>query len=120
MNPLTLKRMLKLSLELWSWFTANPDKEKEEWPRWERNGGDIPAVPNDCFCCQYVKEQTGQLGGDHCLSVCPMRELFGGFCLGWDWYNLKDTDPRKKLGPEEIRRRYGQIIADWCQQKLRG
>jgi len=42
-----------LHKELWQWLADNPDKEKNEWPRWSSNGGDIGYVTARCFACNY-------------------------------------------------------------------
>jgi len=31
--------------DAWSWLAVNPEKEREEWPGWEANGGSIPEMP---------------------------------------------------------------------------
>lgn len=40
---------------MWQWLAENPGKEKDEWPKWEFNGGHIPEALNDCFACDYTK-----------------------------------------------------------------
>lgn len=40
-----------LHRELWQWLADNPGKDKDDWPRWERNSGDVPMVFTACFAC---------------------------------------------------------------------
>jgi hypothetical protein len=41
----------ELHRELWQWLADHPLKNKYEWPRWSRNGGDIEKIVNNCFAC---------------------------------------------------------------------
>ena len=47
------KRTIELHREQWEWHFHHPTKQKEDWPRWEVNGGNIPNVDNLCFLCEY-------------------------------------------------------------------
>jgi hypothetical protein len=43
----------ELHKELWYWLAENPFKYKLDWPRWMRNGGDIPDFfGGHCFACE--------------------------------------------------------------------
>lgn len=35
---------------LWMWLSENPNKEKEDWPKWLN----IPSMDNDCFACEIA------------------------------------------------------------------
>ena len=59
----------KLHQELWEWLEAHPDKDKEDWPRWKENGGDVPDCLNCCFYCEYTKH-IPSYGVIDC-TVCP-------------------------------------------------
>ena len=37
--------------ELWLWLSEHPEKSKQDWPRWEENGGDVPVICAYCFPC---------------------------------------------------------------------
>ncbi len=39
--------------EMWTWLSENPEKEKDNWPGWEWNGGVIDTTVNLCFACDY-------------------------------------------------------------------
>lgn len=41
----------ELHRELWEWLIHNPSRNKEQWPRWVSNGGDIQLVVSYCFAC---------------------------------------------------------------------
>lgn len=43
-----------LHKELWNWLAENPQQRKDDWPRWEKNGGDIEYISSYCFACEYV------------------------------------------------------------------
>lgn len=40
--------------QLWQWLADNPEKDKEDWVRWEFNGGDVGNVSSRCFACDYA------------------------------------------------------------------
>ena len=42
-------------VELWTWLSENPTKCKSDWPKWKKNGEDVPEVWADCFACQEHK-----------------------------------------------------------------
>ena len=41
-------------IELWTWLSHNPDKDKKEWPGWEdyRECGYV-TIDSYCFACEY-------------------------------------------------------------------
>ena len=63
----------KLHREMWQWLEDNPTKNKEEWPRWESNGGDVPDADNECFLCEYTFRVKSD--GLNCAEVCPANWL---------------------------------------------
>ena len=76
----------RLHQELWQWLADHPDKEKGDWPRWSRNGGDVDSVRNKCFACALYPD-------DECNN-CPC-----------DWDNIynfcdKAGSPYVKWGME--------------------
>lgn len=47
---------LWLCWELWDWLAKNPDKAKDDWPKWKRNGGHYEEIFEDCFACAYINQ----------------------------------------------------------------
>lgn len=57
---------------LWTWLSENPDKDKDNWPEWAFNGGEITRVQEaDCFCCKYMNEKTLHSFPRNC-NFCPL------------------------------------------------
>ena len=67
---LTKKKAIELSIELWTWL-AETGEEKDNWPEWEKNGGQHIAVEDDCFLCKYVTPTNR-----HC-DACPYSIKYG-------------------------------------------
>ncbi len=65
---LSKKRAIELHRKLWHYLFCYPQKEKEDWPHWARNGGEYPAVLHDCFLCEY----SAQWHGERCRK-CLLR-----------------------------------------------
>ena len=57
---------IKSHIELWDWLAENPDKEKDDWPGWERFDFDESYLEelSYCFACMYDAEK----GGDYCVN----------------------------------------------------
>ena len=89
---LTKKLMKELHTELWLWLAENPKKEKNDWPRWEENGGDIPKMEAECFACEYAARHGKRPG----FCCCPLdfpdwkqangtvQKCLGGLFDKWD------------------------------------
>ena len=58
---LTARQALEICIELWTWLRDNPDKEKYEWPSWEKYG----AMVSECPLCEYI-------GIRECSKCCPI------------------------------------------------
>lgn len=65
---MTLQEAKALHQELWNWLADNPDKQKHNWPRWERNGGDVERVWGFCFACEIGTKH----GKDKACTNCPI------------------------------------------------
>ena len=39
---------------LWNWLSKNPEMDKEYWPGWLDNGGNVKPALYDCFACEYA------------------------------------------------------------------
>lgn len=88
---------------LWDWLSKYPEKNKEDWPGWDYNGGEVEAVFADCFACEYDSE-------GECSEVCPLiwpnmendnfvdclSDLFGK-------YNYEDNLKKRSKIAEKIR-----------------
>ena len=72
------EKVIELHRELWDWLYHNPDKGKEDWPKWDFNGGEHEKVKSNCFLCEYTGDSYGPTVDD-CLSSCPL-EWPGGTC----------------------------------------
>ena len=63
----TRRSFIRMHRTLWKWL-AETGKEKEDWPRWKYNGGDIKSVNSRCFAC--VSNYLGYSGCDeNCLFI---------------------------------------------------
>ena len=58
--------------KLWNWLAENPDKNKADWPEWEKNGGGVKRVQSNCFACEYVEERNAYC--DECPLDWPFPE----------------------------------------------
>ena len=91
---LTKKQAIANHREQWDWHYHNPSKNKEDYPRWERNGGDIPEIKFDCFLCEYA--YTHGLGCDDCLVVWPGDTCTWRKGLYNKWRYAKSNSTKKK------------------------
>ena len=74
---LTRERAIELFRELWRWL-AETGKRKEDWPRWEFNGGDVPFTPYTCPLCEYTiqKSRSGEVECSLCPIAWPEEKCF--------------------------------------------
>ena len=84
--------------KLWNWLAENPDKEKTDWPEWEKNGGRVKRVRSNCFACEYAEGRTCE---DERVDLCedcplvwhlkgvdkPRCNLSSGLWSAWFWEN---------------------------------
>jgi len=92
-----MSKVFKHSLhkELWQWLGDNPEKDKEDWHRWESNGGDVKRASSWCFACEYV---LGCINGKR----CPLKWSLGS-CMQSDkseyeqWIYAKTNTERTRL-----------------------
>lgn len=71
---LTKKLMKQLHEELWlGWLAEDPKREKEDWPRFKHNGGDLNIENPFCFPCVYSEQHLMRedLGWESCC-YCPL------------------------------------------------
>jgi len=74
-GKLTKKRALFLCWKLWEWLGKDGIRDKDRWPHWKRNGGEV----------------------NHMLYHCPVCEKAGGFencknCLLIDYWPMGCMD----------------------------
>ena len=90
-----------LHMELWLWLSENPDSEKRQWPRWDRNGGDVEDVDNRCFACEATADNND---GDKICGKCPIEWPGGSCCYEgspFDQFrNSTDPSERSRLAKE--------------------
>ena len=66
---LTKKLALEICRDLWNWLGENPGRDKQSWPGWRSNGGDIQTMVALCPCCEYVhrgKNRKCRIEKSHC------------------------------------------------------
>ena len=79
--------------KLWNWLAENPDKDKEDWPEWKKNGGGVEESIRHCFACAYEAVHNE----DSC-HTCPLiwpHNYEGDFvCDGMDglWANWYESE----------------------------
>lgn len=71
----TKRQALELAMEMWYWLADHPSKNKDTWPRWKENGGDLTEALTYCFFCDYVFN-TLPKGTATCNKNCPLTGLW--------------------------------------------
>jgi len=69
---LTKRDALSICIEWWKWLAKNPTKDKEDWPRLEIHGGDVPRMFAYCPCCEYKDQRDITHGYEPCKKHCPI------------------------------------------------
>lgn len=98
----------KAHKKLWGWLAENPTKEKEDWPQWEPNGGNIPNIFFLCFACSIGYGDICPLTNIECAPSKPGMYCFSEFHR---WTNA--------ITPKS-RRKYAKLIAEmpWHGKKM--
>ena len=83
----------RLHKELWIWCSKNPEKEKYDWPEWEKE--DLPGIENFCFACEYATNHNDfcPLLGDICDAEVDRPCLDG---LYRNWCRAGENEDYKK------------------------
>lgn len=91
-----LKKLRKYCIDnhrkMWNWLADNPDKNKKDWPGWEKCDIDLPPNEiNHCFLCGYV-----ELAKDGKCIYCTLALGVTDMCVRiepeWSYYMLyKDS-----------------------------
>ena len=108
---LTRKKTIALHREHWDWIYRHPTKEKEDWPRFKHNGGDIPRPLNDCFLCEYVLDELNRIS----CSLCPIEWGNGKKCFNkgtaFDEWSLATTSTWQES------KKWAKIVRDLPERK---
>lgn len=68
---------------MWLWLSENPEKDKEDWPEWQHNGGAVKTVCNLCFACEYAKQMGYRIDSNRDIcKYCPFGDFKNEGCLG--------------------------------------
>lgn len=78
---------------LWNWLSMNPEKEKQDWPGWKKNGGKCEKQSSNCFACEW---SIGVLLKEPICTNCPLLWNRNGFCgvdyMEWSEAKYMDND----------------------------
>ena len=69
--------------DLWLWMACNPERLKEDWPGWIRNGGYLGRCMSHCPCCEYKENNNDE--NMSCENICPLTWTVGGDWCGNDY-----------------------------------
>ena len=94
--------------EMWTWLSENPEKEKDDWPGWESNGGEYPFAAFWCFACQYALSKVKKDSEDSGLDEDDAQDR----CVrcGLDWPDNGDQNDFFCQG-------YYGVYNNWCEEK---
>lgn len=100
---MTEKEYISLFREIWEWLSENPEKEKNDWPRWKINGGDVEMCISDCPLCEWVNITYGNL--KDCKDKCPIIWNNDSFChyttgLFWKWTSVRNNEEKRRIAKE--------------------
>ncbi len=73
-ETLTKVRALEITRDLFGWLAGAVVRDKEEWPGWSVNGGNVDPCNSDCACCEYAARQSVKQVVD--CSLCPLKEFW--------------------------------------------
>lgn len=85
----------KLHKELWAWVMEHPDLDREDWPRWEANQGNVKDAYNNCIACDIAKKLRESVldGKDNGMCFyCPIKWNRNNACIDNDSLWVKYTD----------------------------
>lgn len=99
---LTQKEAVALCRELWVWLSHHGTKDKDDWPRWERNGGDVRECDCDCPLCEYNKTHGRRYCNDNCLLVWNLSHCLSSEFGAWN----------RAEGNHSEHRRIAKVIAN--------
>lgn len=67
------KFLIKVHRDLWGWLAENPEKRKEDWPRWKDNGGNILNLEMLCPACALDAQSPSDRCGLKCLFIWDLN-----------------------------------------------
>ena len=82
--------------ELWDWLSKNPDVPKENWPKWEENGGEYQEETGHyCFACYY--DDTECSFNSDIPNNCPLEwpgnsRCYSGTRLFHVWVGSEESE----------------------------
>jgi len=120
-KTMTKDEMALLNREMWMDWIGNPDTredaDKENWPRWKKNGGDIDSnqFSELCFPCTYALHHQEECY-DGMFRYCPLdypgykacynaSDCFNGLFVEWE--RLKNYHEWSRA--KEIARQIGSL-----------
>lgn len=103
---LSKKEAIRNHRVVWDWLYRHPSpkRQKEDWPGWEENGGNIPYVKAWCFPCEYIYNNKIRC----CILEWPVYPCLQYGSPYWNWYRAKTWQERKK---------YAKLIRDLPERK---
>ena len=69
-KPLTERKALIITRDLWLWLAKHPGNTKEWWPGWKKKK--IGKMKQDCPCCEYAWQQVRQDVRVDMCTKCPL------------------------------------------------
>lgn len=116
---LTKRTALQFCEDLWFWLAEHPEKDKGDYPEWEKNGGSIPNMLHDCPCCEYVVSILGandiQNPQRDCVH-CPLSQFWSQFWADGNCYEL--SSPYRVWRATSLRSRFGRLIRISCATQI--
>ena len=82
-SVVTKQQAVKYHRELWNWLMNNPDKNKQDWPEWNK----FTHIKSNCFACEI-----SEVRGWNCICLFDWggsnKECGFNKCI-WDkWLEL--------------------------------
>ena len=87
--------------KLWNWLAENPDKNKEDWPEWAENGGNVSSYRSPfCLACESVNSvNNDERDCDLCPLIWPPNSYGDRVCDGknglwlvWDGFGKSESE----------------------------
>lgn len=84
--------------DLWDWLYNNPAMEKDDYPKWHKNGGKLTRPYNTCFLCEIYLV----------CGICILTIKSGTMCRhGSNWFSKWN-----KAKTTRTRKKYAKLIRD--------
>ena len=114
MKKLTLSKAWSECLRMWKWVAENHEEDehvldaKRTWLL--QHGYKIYSLENDCFFCEYQKQNAGSCfdGKNESCTKCPARIVNRKFCcernISYAWHEKPKAFYRKIVQLDKKRR----------------